>query len=163
MGFSSAAKKYKEVSKLEIMPEEFILDVGLEEFEKSGSKFAKAGLHLVELGLPEWENQGVSIRFPFIIIEDGEDSSKEGKLVAGVGKNAAWKLKEILKSAEVPYSATKDGRVAFKSNDVVGKQCKVLYTEQVDTRTPEEGGKGTRYTKAESAYPVSATSESLGI
>ncbi len=145
------------------MPEGFILDVSPEEYEKAGSKFAQVGLHLAEMGMPEWETEGQSIRFPFIIIEEGADNSKEGKLVTGIGKTALWKIKEILSAIDVPVKKTKDGKVSFDNNACVGAQFKVLYIEQVDSRSPEEGGKGTKYTKATSAYPVTATNESLGI
>lgn len=163
MGFTRASKIYKEVSKQETMPKEFILDMSEEELEKSTSKFVSPGLHVVEFGLPDWEQEGKTIKFPFIVAEEGEDSGKEGKMVTGIDKKSAWKMKEILKSAEVAYSETKDGRVRFKDTDVAGKQCKILFIEQVDTRKPEEGGKGTKYTKGDTCYPMSTTAKALGI
>jgi len=163
MDYQREAKIYEEVSSRDTMPEGFILDVTPEEYEKAGSKFATPGLHLAEMGMPEWETPGQSIRFPFIIVEEGADSGKDGKLVAGIGKSAIWKMKEILKAIDVPVTKTKTGNVTFDSNACVGKQFKVLYVEQVDTRSPEEGGTGTRYTKAQSAYPADTTEESLGI
>ena len=163
MNYPQEAKIYEEVSKLEKMPEEFILDMTPEEYETAGSKFARAGLRLAELGMPEWETPGQSIRFPFIITEEGPDNLKDGKLVAGISKAAAWKLKEILAAAGVEVAKTSDGKVTFDKNAVVGKEVKVLYTEEVDSRPREEGGTGTRYTKASSAYPPDTTDESLGI
>lgn len=163
MGFPKAAKIYKEVSRKETMPKEFILEMSGDELEKASSKFVSPGLHVVEFGLPDWEQEGKTIKFPFIVAEEGEDSGKEGKMVTGIDKKSAWKMKEILKSAEVSYTETKDGRVRFKDTDVAGRQCKILFVEQVDTRKPEEGGKGTKYTKGDTAYPMSTTSESLGI
>jgi len=165
MNYPKEARIYEEVSKGNIMVEEgqFILDVTPEEFEAAGTKFARAGLHLVELGMPEWETARRSIRFPFIIVEEGVDNMKDGKLVAGISKDATWKLKEILDAAGVEVTKTPDGKVTFDKNAVVGKQIKVLYTEEVDTRPVSEGGTGTRYTKASSAYPPETTDESLGI
>jgi len=163
MGYPKEARIYEEVSKRDKMPDDFILDVTPEEYETAGSKFARAGLRLAELGMPEWENPGQSIRFPFIIVEEGPDNMKDGKLVAGISKGAMWKLKEILEAARTKTAKTTDGKVAFDKNAVVGKQIKVLYTTEVDSRTPEEGGKGTKYTKASAAYPPETTDESLGI
>jgi len=165
MGYPKEAQIFMEVSKGKIVMGEndFILDVTPEEFDSAGSKFAKAGLRLAELGMPEWETPGQSIRFPFIIVEEGADNMKDGKLVAGVSKAAMWKLKEILSAAGVPTAKTADGKVTFDKAAVVGKQVKILYTNEVDSRSPEEGGKGTKYTKASAAYPVDATDESLGI
>jgi len=165
MNYPKEARIYEEVSKGNIMVEEgqFILDVSPEEYETAGSKFARAGLRLSELGMPEWETAGQSIRFPFIIVEEGPDNMKDGKLVAGIGKAAMWKLKEILSAAGVSATKTADGKVTFDKNAVVGKQVKVLYTTEVDSRSAEEGGKGTKYTKASGAYPADTTDESLGI
>jgi len=162
MGYEREAKIYEIVSEGEFMPE-FILDMSPEEFEKAGSKFANVGLHLAEMGLPEWENINSSIRFPFIIIEQGLDNGKEGKIVAGVSNKAAWKIKEILVALGVSSKTDATGKVAFNGDDCVGKQFKVLYTEQIDSRTPEEGGTGTKYTKAETAYPADTSNETLGI
>lgn len=161
MGFNQEAKIYEEVSKTGIMGK-FILDTTLEEFEKAGSKFASEGLHLAEMGMPEWEQEGKSIRFPFIITE-GIDNGKEGKLVGGVSKAAQWKIREILDAVGVKYASAKGGGVTFDENDCVGKSFKVLYVTEVDKRSPEEGGKGTTYTKATKAYPADTTNESLGI
>jgi len=163
MGYKKEAEIFKEVSKRNKMPDEFILNVTPEEYETAGSKFARAGLRLSELGLPEWETPGASVRFPFIIVEEGPDNMKDGKLVAGVGKAAMWKIKEILSAAGVPATKTADGRVTFDKNAVVGKRIKVLYTDEVDTRPVAEGGTGTHYTKASAAYPPETTDESLGI
>ena len=165
MNYPKEAIIYEEVGKKNIIMGEndFILNVTLEEFDSAGSKFAKAGLRLAELGMPEWETPGQSIRFPFFIIEEGPDNMKDGKLVTGTSKAAMWKLKEILEAAGVPATKTTDGEVTFDKAAVTGKQIKVLYTNEVDSRTPEEGGTGTKYTKASAAYPPNTTEESLGI
>ena len=76
MGYEREAKIYEEVSTRDTMPEGFILDVTPEEYEKAGSKFLAPGLRLCEMGLPEWETPGQSIRFPFICVEEGVDSGK---------------------------------------------------------------------------------------
>lgn len=141
-------------------PDLILPGVTPEEYEKAGSKFAKVGAHLSEYGMPEWETPGQSIRFPFTIIEEGEDNGKESKYVAGVGKTALWKLKELLKSAGV---ATKevDGKVAFDPMECVGRQFQSIWTMEKDSRPASEGGKGGTYTKPTSALPVGAVVEEL--
>jgi len=147
----------------QITNEGFVLDVSPEDMEKAGSKFAAPGLHLSEMGMPEWETPGQSIRFPFTIIEEGTDNGKESKLVAGISPSALWKLKEILKAVGVPYKKTAGGKVAFNHMEMVGKQFMSLWTKQKDSRPVEEGGKGTEYTKPTAAYPVGTKEEDLGI
>lgn len=142
------------------MSPEFILDVTEEEYLSAGSKFAEVGEHLSEMGTPEWESPGQSIRFPFTIIEEGADKGKENKLVAGVSKKAIWKLKEILDAIGVPC-VMKDGKPTFNSVAVQGKKFKSVWEEQKDTRTPEEGGTGATYSKPVGAIPVDATTEGL--
>lgn len=143
------------------MPE-FVLDVTEEEYEKAGSKFAKAGAHLSECDMPEWKTPGVSIAFPFTILEEGIDKGLKGDIFCGVGKDSIWKLKEMLAALGVKYTV-KDGKVAFNSTQCAGKQFQSIWTEEVDTRPVEEGGKGTHYTKPTSALPVGAKVEDLGL
>jgi len=144
------------------MAPEFVLDVTEEEYEKAGSKFATAGARLSECGMPEWKTPGVSIEFPFTIIEEGPDKGKEGSLFCGVVKKSLWKLREMLTALGVEYT-TKDGKVTFDSVQCAGKQFLAVYTKEVDDRPAEEGGTGTHYTKASSALPVGAKVEDLGI
>ena len=144
------------------MPELIIPGITEEEYEKAGSKFAAEGMHLSECGMPEWETPGQSIRFPFTIIE-GDDEGKESKIVAGVKKEALWKLKEMLKALGVAITTNKDGQVSFDPMDCAGKQFMSVWTIEVDSRPASEGGKGGIYTKPTSALPVGAKSESLGI
>lgn len=136
----------------------FEIPVTEEEWEKGGSKFAQAGNHLSEMGLPDWDTPGKSIAFPFTIIEDGLDKDKESKLSAGVGKEAVWKLKEILAAIGVEHTIV-GGKVSFSKTECAGKQFLSVWTTQVDTRTPEEGGKGGTYTKPTGALPVGAKVE----
>lgn len=144
------------------MAPEFVLDVTEEEYEKAGSKFATAGARLSECGMPEWKTSGVSIEFPFTIVEEGPDKGKEGSLFCGVGKTSLWKLKEMLTALGVEHTM-KNRKVAFDSVQCAGKQFLAVYTEEVDARPVEEGGTGTHYTKASSALPVGAEVEELGI
>ncbi len=135
---------------------DFVIPVTEEEFEKTTSKFAQAGLHISEFGMPEWKTPNVSIAFPFTITE-GADKSKQNEIIAGVAPNAVWKLREILTALEVPYKKTANGQVAFSPMDVVGKTGKTQWIEQKDTRSVEEGGKGSTYTKPVAVLPMSAS------
>ena len=124
-----------------------------EDYEKSGSKFAVAGLHLSEFGMPTWDTPGISLAFPFTIVA-GNDKGKEAKISAGVSKSAVWKLKEILGSLGVAIGKDKSGNVTFDPMAVVGKQGMTLWVQQRDSRSAEEGGKGTVYTKPVSVQPI---------
>ncbi len=123
-----------------------------EDYEKSGSKFATAGLHLSEFGMPFEDTPGVSLAFPFTIIA-GNDKGKEAKINAGMSKKAVWKLREILDALGVPHTTVK-GNLAFDPMAVVGKQGMTLWVQQRDSRSAEEGGKGTVYTKPVSVQPI---------
>ena len=144
-------------------PELILPGVTKEEYAKAGSKFAKEGMHLSECGMPEWDTPGVSIKFPFTIIEEGEDNSKESKISCGVGKDALWKLKETLTALGVPIKVGEGGRVAVDPMACVGKQFLSVWTTEVDRRPVSEGGKGGTYTKPTAALPVGAKTEDLGI
>lgn len=144
----------------------FTLPVTEEEYQEAGSKFAAPGAHLSEMGMPYWKVQGQSFGFPFTIIEDGPDQGKEGEYFVGVGKNAIWKLKEILGAVGVEPEMVKGGdgkrRPSFDPDAVSGKRFQSIWTTQRDTRPPEEGGKGTTYTKPTSAAAEGANVEELG-
>lgn len=130
-----------------------VLDASVDEFETSNSKFANKGLHVSEFGTPLWHTPGVSLDFPFTIIE-GPNKGLEGAISAGVSKAACWKIKEILTAVGAAYTSTKDGRVAFNPDDVAGKKALVQWDEFKDDRSPEEGGKGTVYTKPTKALKI---------
>ena len=145
------------------MPDLVIPGVTEEEYEKSGSKFATEGAHVSECGMPDWDTPGVSIKFPFTIIEEGEDKGKESKLSCGVGKTALWKLKEMLTALGVVTKVNDKGEVTFDPMACVGKQFQSIWTTEVDSRPASEGGKGGTYTKPTSALPLGAKTENLGI
>ena len=127
-----------------------------EDYEAAGSsKFAQAGLHLSEFGMPYEKTPGLSLAFPFTIIA-GADKGKESEIFAGLGKSALWKLKEILTALGVETIKTKGGGIGFDFADVAGKQAQVLWTTQRDTRPISEGGTGGSYTKPTSVLPIGA-------
>lgn len=129
----------------------FEIPVSADDYETAGSKFAQAGMHLAEFGMPYWKSPGVSIGFPFTII-GGPDKGKESEIFAGVDKKGVWKLKEVLEALKVPVTVV-NGKPQFDPMAVVGKKGETLWTKQKDSRSVEEGGKGTEYTKAVSVYP----------
>lgn len=170
MGETELADKYQaELDKLKgasAPPQagDIVLNVSLEDFEKASSKFPAPGLHLAVFGMPYWKTPGKSLAFPYTIIE-GEDADKEGEIFCGISKEAAWKVREILKALGVSYK-NQGGLVAFNPADVAGKQGKVLYAQVKDSRPPEEGGKGTIYTKpveGTNVFPATATLESINV
>jgi len=143
---------------------DIVLNVSPEDFEKATSKFAAPGLHLSVFGMPYWKTVGKSLAFPYQICE-GEDDGKEGEIFCGISKDAAWKIKEILKAINVSYK-NQNGLVAFNPADVAGKKGNVLYAQVKDNRSAEEGGKGTIYTKpieGSNVFPAEATLESIGV
>ena len=144
-------------------PELIIPGITEEEYEKAGSKFAAEGMHLSECGMPEWETPGQSIRFPFTIVEEGDDKGKENKIVAGVKIGAIWKLKEMLSALGVAISINKERQVSFDQEACVGKQFISVWATEIDSRTPAQGGKGGTYTKPTAALPIGAKTENLGI
>lgn len=126
-----------------------------EEYESAGSKFANAGCHMSEFGMPYWKTPGMSIAFPFTIV-DGPDKNKNGEIAAGVGKNAVWKLREILTALNVTIGKDKTGNIKFDPSEVAGKRGQTIWTLQKDTRPAEEGGKGGTYTKPTSVIAEDA-------
>lgn len=144
---------------------EFIIGAATEDdWNSSASKFAAVGKHLSEAGMPYWKNQGVSIAFPFVIVQDGPDKGKEGDIICGVGEKAVWKLRQTLEALGVPVAfKTVNGikRPSFDANLVPGKQFYSEWQEFVDSRTPEQGGKGGKYTKPVTAIALDAIDQSV--
>jgi hypothetical protein len=133
-----------------------IPDATEEDYETAGgSKFAQAGLHLSEFGMPYEKTPGLSLAFPFTIVGSA-DKGKESEIFAGLSKAALWKLKEILTALGVETVKTKGGGIGFDFAEVAGKQAQVLWTTQKDTRPISEGGTGSSYTKPTSVLPIGA-------
>jgi len=152
----------------------FSLPVDDATYEKSGSKFItfnesdKIGTLYyrdIEVDMPDWDNQGVSIKFPVRITEKGADAGKEAKLSAGVSETAVWKLKDILKAFGVEVKMVKKADGAkhpeFEAEEVAGKAAVGVWVLRMDERTPEEGGKGAKYPKLESILPPGSKPKSV--
>ena len=101
--------------------------------------------------MPTWKQAGVSLSFPFTIV-GGNDKGMEGELYCGVAKDGIWKLKEVLKALGVTVVVA-NGMPTFDPLQIVGKKGMTLWTQQKDSRSVEEGGKGTMYSKAVSVFP----------
>lgn len=132
-----------------------------DDWEKATSKFATVGEHVSEFGVPYWKTAGKSIAFPFVITEEGIDAGKEGEIVAGVEPHSVWKLKEILRA--IGWDMDKKPRYSEIVEFAPGKSVKTIWTVQVDSRSPEEGGKGGRYTKPTGAVSLETESADLGV
>jgi hypothetical protein len=144
--------------------DEFVLPVTADEYEKSSSKFAAVGKHLSEAGAIYWKTQGQTIGIPFTIIEDGPDHGKTGEFFCSVLPKGVWKTKQILEAMGVNVGTKNVNgvkRPVFDANEIPGKQFYSVWTEQVDTRSPEEGGKGSKYNKATDAVGLGASEGSV--
>ena len=159
---STAPAKPKKGEKSMSEEDTIELPVDEQEWEKAVSKFAEAGMHLSEMGMPYVKTPGRSLGFPFTIVEDGPDYGKEGEIFAGMDKGAIWKVKEILGAIDVPVAIV-NGSPQFSRAACVSKKFMSVWTEQKDSRRPEEGGKGTTYTKATGAARIGAEVTDLGI
>lgn len=147
------------------MPE-FTLPVTDEEYEKARSKFITSNvndpvgtiyLRDIEMGMPDWDTPGQSIKFPVTVTEEGVDAGKEDKISCGVGSSAIWKLKEVLENLgvaiEMKAGADKKKHPVFDTMEVAGKAAVGRWTLQQDSRSADEGGKGTKYPKLTNIYP----------
>lgn len=124
-----------------------------EDYESAGA--SKAGLHVSEFGMPYWKTPGISIAFPFTIIE-GDATGTESEIFVGVSKKALFKLKEILVSLGVEIKKTKSGNVGFDFTEVAGKQGQTFWAMQKDIRPFDQGGTGSSYPKPISVLPLGA-------
>ncbi len=132
--------------------QEFILPVTEEEYETAGSKFvtfppgAKVGDSVFldcEVGMPDWDTPGKSLKFPITITEEGADKGKEDKISTGVDSKSVWKLKEIARNVTGNDLAMKkgaDGKVhpALNPANYAGKPAVAHY----QLITGKKGGVG---------------------
>lgn len=147
---------------------ELTLDVTQESFEKAGSKFITFApadaigtqyFKEVELGVADWDNPGISIKFPITIIgpEGDPDIGKQDKLSAGVAENALWKLKEILKALGIPITykvgIDKKKHPVFETDDVAGKKAVGCWELQLGSKGGDAAKGGVKYPKLVSIFP----------
>ncbi len=159
--------------------QEFSLPVSEEEYESSGSKFiaftddngnvvpsgawgkyvGKVNYRNLELGMPDWDTPGQSIKFPTTIIDEGPDKGKEDKLSAGVTPKGIWKLKEITqavlsKDLEMKVGSDKKKHPNFKPADYFEKKAVGVYEMTVGKKGGAEDGAVTYYPKLTSFMPA---------
>jgi hypothetical protein len=120
-------------------------------WDSAQSKFADPGTHLSEFGFPDWDTQGKSIKFPFTIIA-GNNKGVEGKISTGISKESAGIMKRYLTGLGI--IPTFPITLAKLQEWVPGKKAMTLWVRQVDTRSPEQGGKGSSYCKATDILPI---------
>ena len=151
--------------------QEFILPVTEEEYEAGGSRFiaftdeqgnivpsgswkgvvGQINYRSVELGMPDWDTPGRSLKFPVTITEEGIDKGKEDKVATGVDSKSVWKLKEIhsaILGGDLEMKAGADGKKhpVFKPMDYVGKPAVGVWEMQ-------KGFKGGDPSAGETYYP----------
>jgi len=146
--------------------QEFILPVTEEEYETAGSKFvtfpagAKIGddLYLdAELGMPDWDTPGKSLKFPVTVVEEGPDKGKEDKISTGVDTKSIWKLKEIARNVLGTDLAMKPGadgknHPALNPADYAGKPAVAHY--QMIKGVNQQSGAETIYPKLMALLPA---------
>jgi len=150
LGETEAAEKYQEeLDSRQGKSASSSGGVSKDDWDKSGSKFAIEGLHKAEFYAATWKTMNVSVELGFVLNgEDDEDSGKEGQIFPGVTAKGIWQFKNACKALGIE-PIFKGGVLDVNAMlpKFAGKEGMVQYITQVDTRTPEQGGKGGRYTK----------------
>ncbi len=140
---------------------EFMLPVTEEEYETAGSKFvtfppgAKVGDSLFldcEVGMPDWDTPGKSLKFPITITEECADKGKEDKISTGVDSKSVWKLKEITQRVtgeDLPMKKGSDGKThpALNPMAFVGKSAVAHYQLIEGKKGGDPAGERTVYPK----------------
>jgi len=147
---------------------EFMLPVTEEEYESAGSKFvtfppgAQVGASLFldcEVGMPDWDTPGKSLKFPINITEDGPDKGKEDKISTGVDSKSIWKLREIavrVTGEELPMKKGSDGKQhpALNPMAFVGKPAVAHYQLIEGRKGGDPAGERTVYPKLIELLPA---------
>lgn len=159
--------------------QEFILTVTEEEYEAGGSKFiaftdeagniapsgswaklvGSVNYRAVEIGMPDWDTPGRSLKFPVTITDEGPDKGKEDKLSCGIDSKSVWKLKETHSAViggDLEMQTGADGKKhpVFKPTVYVGKQAVGIWEMQKGTKGGEEGAPAVYYPKLVQLMPA---------
>jgi len=162
--------------------QEFILPVTEEEYEAGGSKFiaftdendnvvpsgswtkmvGTVNYRAVELGMPDWDTPGKSIKFPVVITEEGVDKGKEDKIATGVDSKSIWKLKEIhtaVIGGDLEMKSGADGKnhPVMKPTEYAGKAAVGIWEMQAGLKGGVEGAGATYYPKLVQLLPAGST------
>jgi hypothetical protein len=111
-------------------PEELMVEIGTEEeVSQAQSKFVKAPAGLkrgdkfylhAQMQMPDWDNPGVSYKFPIVVTEKGDNLNKEAKLSTGIGKKG-WKMIETLDNLSIKrVKNSTTGNISFNRAEVAG-------------------------------------------
>jgi len=157
--------------------QEFILSVTEEEYEAGGSKFitflpgAKVGdvqYRDIEVGMPDWDTPGKSLKFPVTVTEEGVDKGKEEKISTGVDSKSVWKLKEIhtaIIGGDLQMKIGADGKKhpVFIPTEYVGKPAVGVWTMQKGYKGGDPSAGEVLYPKLTNILPVGSkpSTESL--
>jgi hypothetical protein len=111
------------------MADELDFEIGSEtEVAQAKSKFivmpagTKEVYLPVEMQMPDWDTPNVSIKFPVVILSEGENKDKEDKLSTGVGTKG-WKLIETLDRLKIDRKKNPNGQISFNRAKVAGMKA----------------------------------------
>ena len=136
------------------MPD-LVLPVTEKEYKEAGSKFiafppdaivGDTQVREIELGMPDWDTPGQSIKFPVTVTQDGQDKDKKEKISCGVTSIGVWKLKAVLSALGVEYKKVGD-KVAFNSDDVTGISAFGIWTFQEGRKGGDPNAEKVKYPK----------------
>lgn len=168
--------------------QEFILPVTEEEYEAGGSKFiaftdesgkiipsggwarcvGAVNYREVEVGMPDWDTPGQSLKFPVEITEEGMDNGKKDKISTGVGGNSVWKLKELHQAVvggDLEMKAGADGKShpVLKPMAYAGKPALGVWEMQEGLKGGVEGAGKTYYPKLVQLLPAGEKPSTEGL
>jgi len=168
--------------------QEFILPVTEEEYEAGGSKFiaftgengnvvpsggwnrlvGSVNYREVEVGMPDWDTPGKSLKFPIEITEEGMDKGKIDKIATGVDSKSVWKLKEIhtaVVGGELAMKTGSDGKnhPVVKPTEYAGKPAIGVWEMQEGLKGGVEGAGATYYPKLVQLLPAGEKPKTEGL
>lgn len=151
--------------------EGLVIPVSPEEYDRAGSNWvtfppgSKVGAELtlnVELGIPDWDTPGKSIKFPVTVTEDGSiDNGKEDKLSAGITVDGVWKLKETYKAITGEDLPIVKNHPNLVPTAVAGKAAVGLWRLQEGRKGGDPTAETVVYPKLVAILPVGSKVEAL--
>jgi hypothetical protein len=142
------------------MSPEIILPVSEKEYNEAGSKFVNMGgkqeIWLdIEVGMPNWDTPGKSIKFPVTVTEDIlGNKDKQDKLSAGVSADGVWKFKDTYRAITGKDIEIKKGKPVFDPGACAGKPAVGYWKLKKGTKGGVVGAEETTYAKLEAIYPA---------
>lgn len=153
---------------------ELILPATDEDWETSTSKFVtippgQSYVDLdIEMGMPDWDTIGKSIKFPVVVIAPGPDEGKEDKISGGAQPGKTFKTREIhlaVLGREPEYIEGQDGKKHPKivPTEFAGKKATGHWEMQSGRKGGDPEGEVVHYPKLVSILPLGTKTEGLGI